>query len=217
MSQAEPISKCDARRSFLLDVAAELYLERGYDGLELDEIIERAGGSRRNVDDVFGGREGIFIASISRLCSELINPLEGVVVPHDTPESNLMRLGEHISELSRDTKTLALHRLMIAEAVRFPELSQTIYHFGRGRGVGAVEAIIEQNRNRLNEPFQKISSLSLAEMFFCLIINETEVQALIRVNREAQKSDNIDEMVRSAVTLFIKGTFQKDQANESCQ
>lgn len=216
MSQAEPISKCDDRRSFLLDVAAELYLERGYDGLDLDEIIEKADGSRRYVDDVFGGREGIFIASISRLCSELIDPLEGVVVPHDTPESNLMRLGEHISELSRDTKTLALHRLMIAEAVRFPELSQTIYHSGRGRGVAAVAAIIEQNRNRLNASFQRISSLSLAEMFFCLVINETEVQALICVNNEGHKSDNINEMARSAVTLFVNGTFRMGQSNEAC-
>lgn len=212
MSRTGPISQSDARRSLLLDVAAELYLERGYEGLSLDEIIERAGGSRRNVDEVFGGREGIFIASISRLCNELINPLENLIIPDDTPESNLMRLGEHISELSRDTKTLALHRLMIAEAVRFPELSQTIYYSGRGRGVEAVQTIIEQSRDRLKDPFTKISSLSLAEMFFCLVINETEVQALIGLNSQRQKSDDINDMVRCAVILFIDGLFRKEQA-----
>lgn len=209
MPDAVPTSKSDARSSLLLDVAAKLYLERGYEGLSLDEIIEQAGGSQRNVHETYGGREGIFIASISRLCRELITPLEELINPDDPPESNFMRLGNHISDLSLNTKTLALHKLMIAEAVRFPELSQTIYHTGRGRGIEAVEKIIEQNRHRLNDSFKETSSLSLAEMFFCIVINETEVQALIGLDRRERRTGKNNNMVINAVTLFINGLFKK--------
>lgn len=202
-------SKSDVRSSSLLEVAAKLYLERGYDGLSLEEIIEQAGGSQRNVHETYGGREGIFVASISRLCKELITPLEKLTNPEDPAEKNLMRLGKHISELSLNPKTIALHRLMIAEAVRLPQLSQTIYHTGRGRGIEAVETIIEQNRHRLNDPFNDTSSLSLAEMFFCIVINETEIQALIGLDRREDISEYKNNVVSCAVTLFIKGLFKK--------
>ncbi len=209
MPHAVPTSRSDARSSLLLDVAARLYLERGYEGLSLEEIIEQAGGSPRTVHEIYGGREGIFIASISRLCEELITPLEELTNPEDSLESNLLRLGQHISELSLNPKTLGLHKLMIAEAVRFPELSQTIYHTGRGRGIEAVETVIEQNRHRLNDPFKDTSSLWLAEMFFCIVINETEIQALIGLDRREHKSENENSMVSGAVTLFIKGLFNE--------
>lgn len=48
-----------ARRQALLQAAAEVFFEQGYAATSIDPIIERAGGSKRNIYNEFGTSEKI--------------------------------------------------------------------------------------------------------------------------------------------------------------
>lgn len=50
------------RRLALLVNACDLFLERGYDAVSLDDIVNHAGGSKASIYKYFGSKEGLFTA-----------------------------------------------------------------------------------------------------------------------------------------------------------
>nr|MDQ3757602.1 TetR/AcrR family transcriptional regulator [Actinomycetota bacterium] len=61
----------EVRRRQMLDLAEELFAERGYTAASMDELARRAGVSKPVVYDVFGSKEQVFRACMTRLADEL--------------------------------------------------------------------------------------------------------------------------------------------------
>src|SRR3546814_17701069 len=53
------------RRAAILWAAGQVFFEQGYAATSIDAIIERAGGSKRNIYSEFGSKEGLFTALVS--------------------------------------------------------------------------------------------------------------------------------------------------------
>ncbi len=53
------------RRAAILEAAAQVFFEQGYAATSIDAIIERIGGSKRNIYNEFGNKEGLFTALIT--------------------------------------------------------------------------------------------------------------------------------------------------------
>jgi AcrR family transcriptional regulator len=207
-TQATP--KGEARLNAMLDIATQLFLEKGYEALSIDEIISRAGGSRRNIYGPFGGKEGLFQACILRLCEQLTGPIYDPGIDNSTLESHLHSLGLMFAEISLDARTLELHRLMVAEGKRFPQLAQKIYQSGRKRGADIVAPLIESQRHRLAASLTDATSYDLAEMFVSLVINETQLHALIDLDHLSAYQKATRLRVKSAVQLFINGVLREE-------
>ena len=63
------------RSEGMLRTAADLFLEKGYEQTSVDDIIQRAGGSKTHIYREFGGKEGVFLAAVQRLCAEVLQPI----------------------------------------------------------------------------------------------------------------------------------------------
>ncbi|GAA0528530.1 TetR/AcrR family transcriptional regulator [Saccharopolyspora spinosporotrichia] len=61
------------RRQQLLDVARELFAEKGFDGASIEEIAHRAGVSKPVVYEHFGGKEGIYAVVVDREMRHLLD------------------------------------------------------------------------------------------------------------------------------------------------
>jgi AcrR family transcriptional regulator len=57
----------DTARTGLLEVAARLFLERGFDGVRVEEIARAAGVGKASVYRQFAGKSELFVACIDRL------------------------------------------------------------------------------------------------------------------------------------------------------
>ncbi|MET0840026.1 MAG: helix-turn-helix domain-containing protein, partial [Marmoricola sp.] len=55
------------RREQILDAANELFAERGYDDVTIDDIAKGAGVARGLVHHYFGGRKDVYVALLERL------------------------------------------------------------------------------------------------------------------------------------------------------
>ncbi|EMF9960905.1 TetR/AcrR family transcriptional regulator [Acinetobacter baumannii] len=51
------------RRLALLLSATELFLEKGYDAVSLDDIVNHAGGSKTSIYKYFGNKDGLLLQS----------------------------------------------------------------------------------------------------------------------------------------------------------
>lgn len=105
-------------------VAADLFLARGFDGVSLDDVIARAGGSKTNIYRQFGGKEGLFVAVAERLCDEINACLKAQDLSGLTLEQGLRVLGRTLLASLMEDRHLAVYRLVIAESPRFPALAR---------------------------------------------------------------------------------------------
>ena len=74
------------RRLALLISANELFLERGYDAVSLDDIVNHAGGSKASIYKYFGNKDGLFTA-ICDYRSELF--FKDICTCYDTEQDQL--------------------------------------------------------------------------------------------------------------------------------
>lgn len=60
------------RERQMIDVAEQLFAERGYQAASMDEIAERVGVSKPMLYEYFGSKEGLFVACIRQARAELL-------------------------------------------------------------------------------------------------------------------------------------------------
>ncbi|WP_213806532.1 TetR/AcrR family transcriptional regulator [Granulicella sp. dw_53] len=145
-----PIKKrSEVRNSKLSKVAADLFLKHGYEGVSIDRIVDLAGGSKSTVYTEFGGKCGLFISSIEKLCVEMNEPLRAIDYTGLGLEASLKKLAFSILKLTTAKRSVELHRLAISEAANCPEVGEAWYTHGPARTASFIQALLEDPRQEL--------------------------------------------------------------------
>lgn len=117
-----------SNRSTILDAAAGLFLESGYDRTSLARVAERAGVSKATLFKQFPTKSELFEATVLAAGDtpngELVDPSPGDF------HAGLVTLGMAYAELLARPRMADLMRLVIAESPRFPELRERTFDFG---------------------------------------------------------------------------------------
>src|ERR1700728_4847783 len=121
---ARQTSRGKQRSEEMLRTAADLFLEKGYEQTSVDEIIQRAGGSKTHVYREFGGKEGLFLAAVQYLCAEVQQPVQTLDVSGLPFETGLLQLSQALVRMPLAERHLALQRLVFAEASRFQKTGE---------------------------------------------------------------------------------------------
>ncbi|MBT2118932.1 TetR/AcrR family transcriptional regulator [Dyella sp. LX-66] len=185
-----------------------MFLEQGYESVSLDELINRVGGSRRNIYAHFGGKQGLFIEVVRKLCAELSEPIEQLNLSGGDMFAALQLFGHRTLQIVLEPRALALHRLMIAEGHRFPELSQVIWSAGHDKAIQILAASMERRRDELRPD---IEPLVLAATFVEGLVTGLQLQALIGGRRQPSAEAEIDRQVTSTVATFLTGALRESQ------
>ncbi|MEM1348312.1 MAG: TetR/AcrR family transcriptional regulator [Myxococcota bacterium] len=126
----------------MLEAAQAVFLERGYADANLDEIVARAGGSKRNVYTWFGGKEGLFEAVLHRLLESMLEATLPPIDPCADPRAWLLEIGRSIQHhILHAHHTSSLRRLIAAAETR-PELARRAYQRGPGALLEHVEEFL---------------------------------------------------------------------------
>lgn len=115
-------------RSAILDAAAGLFLESGYDRTTLARVAETAGVSKATLFKQFPTKAELFEATVlaagGNATGELADP------PPGDFHAGLVTLGAAYAELLTRPGMDDLMRVVIAESPRFPELRERTFDFG---------------------------------------------------------------------------------------
>ncbi|AQV97450.1 TetR family transcriptional regulator [Cupriavidus necator] len=121
----------EEKRALILSTAADMFLEHGYDGVSLDDIVKACGGSKTNVYSYFGGKDGLFVAVVERLCDRFLEKTEkGLDLSRCNAAQGLRRLAHSFLHSLLEERHLAFLRLIFAESRRFPALGNAWYTRG---------------------------------------------------------------------------------------
>lgn len=113
-------------RERIRTAALSIFCEKGY-GACVDDIARRAGVVKQTLYHHYGSKDNLFREVLKELVDELVVDLER---RSGSLRADLLRFAETYRSKTTSEQGLALHRMMVTESPRFPELSQAVYEAG---------------------------------------------------------------------------------------
>lgn len=132
-----------SRRAAILKIATEMFLANGYEAVNLDALIARAGGTKTNVYTMFGSKAELFSAIVDEQCKNLAHTFADQDLSGLLPEETLRRVGRAYLSALLSKASVRWHRLMVAEATRFPALGRRWFKAGPEAARNALSAQLE--------------------------------------------------------------------------
>src|SRR6202047_2647433 len=111
----------------ILDVATMLFLGHGFGATSIEAVAKRAGISKRTFYHRFSGKERLFEAVLRRLMARWLPAFDAALLSPASLEDALRGSAEHMLKIALTPEALALHRMIIHEAQRFPALARIMH------------------------------------------------------------------------------------------
>jgi TetR/AcrR family transcriptional regulator, mexJK operon transcriptional repressor len=185
----------------ILAAAKRTFLAAGFGAVSMDTIAREAGASKATVYAHFAGKEELFGAVIGRECELYFARFTAGELDPQSVRASLSVLGRRFLELVLSTDAIALHRIILGEVTRFPELGEIFWRAGPERQRVQIEAFLQSTvaAGTLRVPDTRLA----AEQFISLVRGDVQLRHLLRLEAEAAAAD-IDAAVETAVDTFIR-------------
>jgi len=203
-SKQTPKSPSPERLELVIRSAGELFLERGYSGVSLEMIVAKTGGSFRDLYREFGGKEELFRRVLEDSGKGVLQSLQNATPPGDDAkgsfEDALFSIGQGFLRVLLSPRVLAIHRLMVSEASRFPDMSALFLKIGPQ---SAYHAVGELLKTRFSAEKIELDDPTLAaKLFLDMITADLQLRALTggKISRT-----EVDERARIGARVFLEG------------
>jgi TetR/AcrR family transcriptional regulator, mexJK operon transcriptional repressor len=187
----------------ILDAAADLFFARGYGETSIEAIASHAGIGKLTLYRRFPDKAALFRAVVLRLVDQWKAAVAEVGDSDGTLADALTAAGRNTLDIALSPISLALHRILFAEASRLPELCAGMYqpHAEADDSFDPIRAILRRFASRGVLRGDDIGFLD--QQFIQLVIGKPLRQALFGAPpmTDAAKEDH----VRKSVDLFLQG------------
>jgi AcrR family transcriptional regulator len=207
LRQVEPEdldSRAQRKRQQIQRAAIGEFLRNGYLGTSMDDVAAAASVSKQTVYKHFGSKEDLFLAiakgSVGAVMEELFHRVDLRLGQSGDLEHDLRQLGRRLIELVMHPELLALRRLVIGEANRFPQLGEVWWQGGAAR----VGAELAPHLTRLAQAGElDITDPSLAaQQFNWLVLSIPLNQAMFDPHRRYTR-DELHHHADAGVRTFL--------------
>ena len=186
----------------ILAVATELFLEHGYGVTSIDAIARQARIAKRTLYSRYHDKAELFGAVVHQMIERLREGSGAELFEGGTLEEILMRLSRFILQAALSPPSLALHRVILAEATRFPELAAVANEQGRSReAVSRIAALLE--RETAPGKLAPQDAAFAAAQFLQMVVGLPQRRALGLGTPMTQKE--LESWTRDTVALFLTG------------
>ncbi len=131
----------DEKRMAAVKAATELFFEQGYERTSLQQVAKRADVSTATLFKRYPTKAALFEAIVEQFWL-VENKCEGAP-PAGTPRAGLRKIGLDYARRMRRPEMVAIYRLIIAEALRFPDLGQMLFDKGKGPYLDWLSAYLD--------------------------------------------------------------------------
>ena len=178
-------SRADALRlrQRILEVATELFLAEGYGSTTIEAVAAQAGISKRTFYHRFDDKSALF-AAVVREIIEQIRPPPGVpLIEGATLRDVLRRIAGMMLRAALSPQAIALHRLVMAESARFPELVRAVHGDGSTReAISLISGLLAREPRESRGPHAaKLSAENravAAEQFIFMVVTLPQRRAM---------------------------------------
>lgn len=141
MTTGTTATRSDVKRQAIIEAATRLFLEKGYPGTSMDEIAAAAAVSKVTVYKQFHDKDRLFsdiVLGITEQAEAIAEALQIRFEGLEDLELDLISIAISYATGVVAPDVIRLRRLVISEAVHFPELAATYFAQAPRRGLTAV-------------------------------------------------------------------------------
>jgi len=188
----------DRRREAILQVAAEVFFEEGYQATSMSAIAARLGGSKGTLYNYFDSKEALFEAHIRESCGRIAAEILDFSDDRPVPEV-LQRLGERYLDRIYSDWSVRTFQIIVAEAKRTPELARQFFEAGPMVGHDRLTIYLEQAAARGEV---KIADRSEAAWQFLGLCRIHHLEVMLGVIPQSSPAETTKQ-VEWAVEMFM--------------
>lgn len=189
-----------AKRDAILQAARDVFLREGY-GASMDLVAAEAGVSKQTVYNHFRHKRDLFRAIVEALGEEFLAVLDDPDNVEGGPSETLTVLAHRFLFLALTPPLLGLHRMLVAEALRFPDLAKEVYAAGPALTIARLASYLEEQdrKGALSVPDPALA----AEQFLGALSGQIHLRAVLGLC-EAPSKGELERAVRYAVAGFLR-------------
>ncbi|MDR3464085.1 MAG: TetR/AcrR family transcriptional regulator [Beijerinckiaceae bacterium] len=185
----------------ILAAASELFLEKGYDTVSMDAIARGAAVSKATMYAHFASKEALFAALIREECKATAERMRPPSLDDARFEACLRQIADQFIDVFLDRRALAMHRIVFAEAWRFPEVRHAFLKWGPHHVQRMIAGLLEEacRRGLINLPDPHIGAIQ----FLSLISGDMPMEWHLGV--APPTAAEMKKLVESGIKLFLNG------------
>jgi TetR/AcrR family transcriptional repressor of mexJK operon len=189
------------KRAQILLGAATVFAADGYEGASMARIATVAGVSKGTLYNHFDSKAALFTAYVGENCSRFLAHAFDNMSHGADPAEVLRGIGKRMVQMMLSDVGLAIYRVVIAEAAKFPDLARGFFEAGPARAIAFMADWLaeETRRGRLSVPDPAFA----AEQFFNLCQTRLVLRRKLAMLPDPPESD-IDGVVEAAITMFLR-------------
>jgi TetR/AcrR family transcriptional repressor of mexJK operon len=191
-----------------MEAATALFLRDGYRNTSMDQVAADAAVSKQTVYKQFADKEQLFrdiVLGVTSNSEAIINDITSVL--HSSDVASRAQLRAVLTDLARryidgvlQPHVLALRRLIIAEAERFPDLARTYFEQAPARAIEAVanalQTYIERGLLAADDP--RLAAAHFAYLALAIPLDRAQFYP-----RERPSAAERDRLASEAVRIFL--------------
>jgi len=186
----------------ILDVATQQFLGHGYGATSIESVARRAGVSKRTFYHRFENKPALFAAVVHRIIDRLRPPANTPLLDGAALEPILQGLASLILRAALSPNAIALHRLIVAESARFPNLAAALAEEGStAEAIGLIAGLLDRETRAGN--IALADPVFAAQQFLHMVIALPQRRALGL--GPAMTPTEIAAWGRDVVALFLNG------------
>lgn len=201
--------KSPKKRQAILEAAAELFPLKGFAGVSMMEIADKAKVSKLTLYSHFTDKDDLFAQSVTDCCTKQLPHSIFQLAPGLNLEQALIAIGNAFLELIMDEKAITLHRMMITQSGIDLEHAQLYFKAGPERVMDEMQDLLVKAHQ--SRALEINSPQHAAEHFFCLLKGVSHMRVLMGMT-EAPDKPKRERHVKEVVALFMRA-FQPQAAN----
>ena len=196
---AEEAVKRDAR---LVDIAARMFMERGFEATTIDAVADSASIGKATLYARYRDKSALFEAVFQRQIDRWVVPMcDAATFPTTVRvEDALLKVSRRLLEVALTPESIMVHRILISEANRFPELARVAHEIGWQRSNTILANIL---RHFGDDGQLAVADPELAaEQFLSLVVGRQVRLSLLGIETGPEQ---IDRRTHAAIGLFLDG------------
>lgn len=185
----------------IIAAAWRSFLARGFGAVSMDAIAREAGASKATVYAYFASKEELFGAAITREGERYFHGFSAHELDPHAVAASLSEIAHRFLDLVLAPDAIAINRIIISEAVRFPQLGEVFWGAGPERTRVQIEAFL---RRAVEAGTLAIADTRVAaEQFIALLRGDIHQRLLLRLDDRVDPTE-LGASTDAAVATFLK-------------
>ncbi len=188
----------------VLDTATTVFAQKGYGAASIGSIAGKAGVGKHTIYRRYKDKAALFRACMERQADHIMHGRDGDADRSGDVLERLRAVAERAAHTATNPEMVSLYRMVMAEAVRFPELAALFADTENDRLLQECAKLIREGQDA--GVFRGEDTLFLASMFLEMTAGTLLHQALAGVHIDAAMAQ---QTVERAWSVFLHGIAER--------